>query len=164
MHIDRSELYRYLTRRYSYVDAEEVNDAVQSAIVATWEVSVLREPPRNAQAYSTVVAHRTLLRYIEYRRRHIRPVRDEETGWEALESLGAATSPASATESIVDAHAVLETIPTHYADVLRRHYLEGHTLEELAKADGITPECMRKRHERAIKCARKMFGEKPTEK
>lgn len=157
MDIDRTELYRYLTRRYSYVDVEEVQDAVQSAIAATWEVSVLREPPRNAQAYSTVVAHRMLIRQIEYRRRHMRPSYSLPNGWDDLIELAPPPISSRCVEAQVDAQTVLEALPCHYAEILRRHYLDGKTLDELARTDGVTPECMRKRHERAIKCARKMF-------
>lgn len=157
MDIDRSELYRYLTRRYSYVDVEEVRDAVQSAIAATWERSVLREPPQNLQAYSTVVAQRMLMRQIEYRRRHLNPSGILQNGWDDVGYLGHAPVTSRSAEANVDAQTVLKALPDHYASVLRRHYLDGHTLEELAHSEGVTPECMRKRHERAIKCARKMF-------
>lgn len=158
MEIDRSELYRYLTRRYSYVDVEEVRDAVQSAIAATWERSVLREPPQNVQAYSTVVAQRMLMRQIEYRRRHLNPTGILQNGWDDVGYLGYSSITSRDAEASVDAQTVLNALPDRYANILRRHYLDGHTLEELAHNEGVTPECMRKRHERAIKCARKMFA------
>ena len=41
---------------------------------------------------------------------------------------------------------------------MRMHYLEGYTLEEAATKIGVTPECLRKRHERALKWARKKFA------
>lgn len=157
MDIDRSEIYRYLTRRYAYVDVEEVRDAVQSAVAATWERSVMREPPQNIQAYSTVVAHRMLLRQIEYRRRHLSPSGMMANGWDDIGYFGhSAASPRTA-EANVDALTVLKALPDHYSSILRRHYLDGMTLEELAESDGVTPECMRKRHQRAIRYARKMF-------
>lgn len=157
MHINRSELYRLLTRRFVYVDSEDVVDAVQTAVATTWEVAILREPPRNPQAYSTVVAYRVMGRMIEHRRRFFRPYHDLRFGTQDNDGIDMALLTVEDNDVTVDAHAVLEALPANHADVLRRHYLEGKPLEELARTDGVTPECMRKRHERAIKCARKLF-------
>ncbi len=157
MHINRGDLYRLLTRRFKFADKEDAIDAVQSAVAATWEVAILREPPRNPQAYSTVVAYRVMGRMIEQRRRFRRPRMDLRMGVVDPDYLEGPLLTTDESETAYDAHAVLEALPLNHADVLRRHYLEGKPLEELARTDGVSPECMRKRHERAIKYARKLF-------
>lgn len=157
MRINRSELYRMLTRRFKYVDTEDVVDAVQTAVATTWEVAILREPPRNPQAYSTVVAHRVMCRMIEHRRRFFRPYQDLRFGTPDADVMDPSLLTVDDADSTVDAHTVLESLPVIHADVLRRHYLEGRPLEEIARLEGVTAECMRKRHERAIKHARKLF-------
>ncbi|MEY3387211.1 MAG: Sigma-70, region 4 [Bacteroidota bacterium] len=160
MHIDRSELYRLLTRRFNYVDSDDVVDAVQTAIATTWEVAILREPPRNAQAYSTVVAYRAMCRTIEYRRRFYRPRNEMRFGTPDPDYVEGPLLISDDSETTYDAHAVLESLPANQAEILRLHYLEGKPLEELARHAGVTAECMRKRHERALKHARKIFSKK----
>jgi DNA-directed RNA polymerase specialized sigma24 family protein len=99
-----------------------------------------------------------LMRQIEYRRRHLNPTGILQNGWDDVGHLGHAPVTSRGAEASVDAQTVLKALPDHYASILRRHYLDGLTLEELANTEGVTPECMRKRHERAIKYARKIFS------
>jgi DNA-directed RNA polymerase specialized sigma24 family protein len=49
-------------------------------------------------------------------------------------------------------------MPENYAVVLRKHYMEGLPLEEIARQEGVSGECIRKRHERALRYARKLFA------
>jgi RNA polymerase sigma factor (sigma-70 family) len=63
-----------------------------------------------------------------------------------------------ALDAKVDAASILTSLPSHYAEVLRMHYLEGLTLDETSRRLGCTAQSVRKRHERALRWARKRFA------
>jgi RNA polymerase sigma factor (sigma-70 family) len=130
--------------------ADDVHEAIQYAVVVAYEASMAREPLLNVQAYVTTVAHRALARTALERRKMM----TMETPPEEHEG----TSEVH--DDRVDAHAILGVLPPRYADVLRRHYLEGLPLEDIAREDGVSGPSVRKRHERAIKLARRLFAGK----
>lgn len=149
MQIDRNELYRILSRRYVGTMADDIHEAIQYAVVVAYESSMAREPLQNVQAYVTTVAHRALARFAEARRK---VVRSEVAADEQMADL-------ERHDDRVDALVILGALPPSYAEVLRRHYLEGQTLEEIARGQGVTGQSIRKRHERALKLARRIFTE-----
>lgn len=157
MIVDRNELYRVLTRKYYGAMRDDVHEAVQHAVVATYEASVLREPPHNVQAYVTTVASRALARSRAYSRRFVHPERDTFDGWASFEGLASPLVVVEQHDPTMDASIVIKAMPENYALVLRQHYIEGLPLEEIARQAGVSAECMRKRHERALKHARKLF-------
>ncbi|MCX6141048.1 MAG: sigma-70 family RNA polymerase sigma factor [Candidatus Kapabacteria bacterium] len=157
MNVDRNELYRHLTRKYTGMRHDDVHEAVQYAVVVAYETSVLREPPHNLQAYVTTVASRAMSRAITLSRRFVHPERDMYDGWASLEDADSPLITVEAHETNVDAERVITSMPNTYASLLRKHYMEGLPLEQIAKQEGVSPECVRKRHERALKHARKLF-------
>ena len=157
MHVNRSELYRYLTRRYSGATSDDVDEAIQHAVTVTYEMSVLREPPNNAQAYIATVATRALTRTIARSRTMVHPDRDEEYGWMPYERVASPLVVVPRHDEAVDTATVLARLSAQDAALLRRHYLEGIPFEEIAREWDLTPECVRKRHERALKRARALF-------
>ncbi len=150
MQVDRNELYRLLTRRYVGTLADDVHEAIQYAVVVAYEASMAREPLQNVQAYVTTVAHRALARTATERRKvmSVKHLPEEQQG-----------AP-EAHDDRVDANVILGVLPPRYAEVLRRHYLEGLPLEDIARDEGVSGPSIRKRHERALKLARRLFAEK----
>jgi len=157
VNVDRNELYRHLTRKYAGARHDDVHEAVQYAVVVAYEVSVLHEPPHNVQAYVTTVANRAMSRTVSNARRFVHPERDTFDGWASLENADSPLITVEQHETSVDAGRVIHAMPDSYADVLRKHYMEGLPMEEIAKQEGVSGECIRKRHERALKFARKLF-------
>jgi hypothetical protein len=157
MQVNRAELYRFLSRRYSAASSDDVDEAIQHAVTVTYEMSVLREAPNNAQAYVTTVATRALARSVARTRSMVHPDRDEEYGWMPYERTSSPLVVTPVHEDVVDASTVLSTLPEQDAALLRRHYLEGIPFEEIAREWDLKPECVRKRHERALKRARALF-------
>lgn len=158
MQVNRGELYRFLSRRYSAASSDDVDEAIQHAVTVTYEMSVLREAPNNAQAYVTTVAARTLARTVARSRSMVHPDRDEEYGWMPYERTSSHLVVVPSHENDVDASTVLSRLPEQDAALLRRHYLEGMPFEEIARELDLKPECVRKRHERALKRARSLFA------
>ena len=157
MEVNRSELYRFLTRRYSAATPDDVDEAIQHAVTVTYEMSVMREAPNNAQAYVTTVAARALARTVTRTKSMVHPDRDDEYGWMPYERASSPLVVIPAHEDVVDASTVLAGLPEQDAALLRRHYLDGMPFEEIAREWDLKPECIRKRHERALKRARSLF-------
>ena len=157
MYVDRNELYRVLTRKYHGMQRDDVHEAVQHAVVVAYEACIMREPPHNIQAYVTTVASRALARSKSYSRKFVHPERDTFDGWSLLEEDSSILRATEDHATTVDAGRVISAMPEHYATVLRKHYIEGLPFEEIARQIGVTAECVRKRHERALKHARKLF-------
>ncbi|MBL0321240.1 MAG: sigma-70 family RNA polymerase sigma factor [Ignavibacteria bacterium] len=155
--VDRSELYRHLTRRYAGALPDDVHEAVQYAVVVAYETSVMREPPYNLQAYVTTVANRVMSRHAANARRFVHPERDGTDGWSPFEDRDSPLVTTEDHETTVDAGRVIGAMPDTYAEVLRKHYMLGLPLEEIARQEGVSGECIRKRHERALRYARKLF-------
>lgn len=158
MKVNRGELYRFLSRRYSAASPDDVDEAIQHAVTVTYEMSVLREAPNNAQAYVTTVATRALARTVSRTRSMVHPDRDVEYGWMPYEHVASPLVVVPSHDDAVDASTVLARLPELDAALLRRHYLEGIPFEEIARELELTPECVRKRHERALKRARSLFA------
>jgi RNA polymerase sigma factor (sigma-70 family) len=157
MNVNRGELYRFLSRRYSAASPDDVDEAIQHAVTVTYEMSVLREAPNNAQAYVTTVATRALARTVSRTRSMVHPDRDDEYGWIPYEHVSSPLVVMPTHDDTVDASTVLSGLPERDAALLRRHYLEGIPFEVIAQELELTPECVRKRHERALKRARSLF-------
>ena len=112
-------------------------------------------PRPDPDAFATVVARRSIGRQMKRSLRNVYPDRDEKTSWDRIATQTHALDVIEHHETNITAHDVIESAPDKYSEVLRLHYLEGFTLNEAAQQVGVTPECMRKRHERALKWARK---------
>ncbi len=160
MTVDRNELYRYLTRKYRSASTDDVHDAVQYAVVVAYEASTLREPPQNVQAYITTVASRALARSYTKSRNIVRSEPQQGDVWDYAVGYGALKAERDVHDAAVDASSVLHALPATYAEVLRKHYLEGLSFEEIGRNEGVAGAAVRKRHERALKHARKMFAER----
>lgn len=158
MVVDRNELYRHLTRRYAGALPDDVHEAVQYAVVVAYETSVMREPPHNLQAYVTTVANRVMSKHAALAKRFVHPERDTFDGWSSFEDDDSPLVTKEDHETNVDAGRVIGAMPDTYAEVLRKHYMQGLSLEEIAKQEGVSSQCIRKRHERALKYARKLFA------
>ena len=85
MEIDKSELYRMITRTFPRSHFDDVHDVIQATMAYAWERSQLREQPLNAQAYATVIAKRMMLKLVMQRRRYLYPDRESAHGWETLQ-------------------------------------------------------------------------------
>ncbi len=152
-------LYRLLTRQFVGVDREDVRDAIGAAQLVTCERAMMaREPVLNEEAFMTCVARRALNVAVKRKKRHQFPQEGGDEGWAIFEREYLYVEPAEEIDAVVESHRLFEKLPTRYAEVLRLHYLEGITLDEASKRLGVTAECMRKRHERALRMARRMFG------
>jgi RNA polymerase sigma factor (sigma-70 family) len=98
-----------------------------------------------------------LSRQLQRQRRFLYPDHDPFLPWKDLEG-APQVSKIENHESVIDVADILEQAPDTYAEVLRLHYLEGLPLEEAAEKLGVSGACLRKRHERALKWARKHFA------
>jgi len=161
MHGD-SYLYRLLTRRFPTMHADDVVDAIYEAREAHLQQAMrVGRVVENVVAYTTVVAKRALSRT---HRRKMLVLTEEYIGEGQLEAcLDKAdadrfSEEVDALDASIECGRILERIPVNYAEVLRMHYLEGITLDETSKRLGCSPQCIRKRHERALRWARKRFG------
>jgi RNA polymerase sigma factor (sigma-70 family) len=159
--MNAQELYRCLSRQFPRARTEDVYDAIYGAYECVLMMSDHSdEQIRNVQAFATVVARRILTKDY-YRRRRITNEADVGTAtmvvMESLEAADRYRSQEGAEDARMDTERIMTELPEQYAELLRRHYLEGHTFESLAKEYGCSPESLRKRHERALKWARKRF-------
>jgi RNA polymerase sigma factor (sigma-70 family) len=154
------DLYRVLRRQFPRVDQEDLVEAVREAVVVSYlSDHQLQGGIRNVEAFSTIVARRSLGRELRRQRRLVHPDRAEQYGWDEIDVQTRTMIDEEATcAAAIDASDIMEAMPDNYAEVMRMHYMEGLTLEEAAQRAGVTSECMRKRHERAIKWARRRFG------
>jgi len=152
-------LYRLLTRQFAGVDKEDVRDAIGAAQLVTCERAMMaREPVLNEEAFMTCVARRALNVSVKRKKRLQYPQDAGDEGWAIFEREYLYNEPSETLDATVDSRRLLETLPHSYAEVLRLHYLEGITLDEASRRLGITAECMRKRHERALRMARRLLG------
>jgi len=163
MEREPADVYRRYERQFPLCSPDDVDDAKSAATIATlYAVRAAREPVYDAPAFEYRVMSRYLMRISKWKRKHLYPdASEDESGWTKVEEILASqqtTSTTSAMENHLETEGVLRKLPTHYAQVLNLHYLEGLTLEEAAQRIGVTGTCMRKRHERALKLARRILG------
>lgn len=152
-------LYRLLSRQFAGVDRDDVQDAISTAQLVRFERTLtLREPVLNEEAFMTCVARRALNVAVKRKNRHYFPQEAGEEGWAMFEREYMYFEPEAELDASLESKRLLESMPSNYAEVLRMHYLEGITLDEASKRVGVTPECMRKRHERALRMARRALG------
>lgn len=158
---DAQELYKSLSRQFPRARAEDVYDAIYDAYECVLIAHDRAEDQiRNIQAFATVVARRILTKD-HYRHRRIANETDLGSAtmvvMESQEATLAYRRTERAEEARLDTERIMMELPNQYAELLRRHYLEGCTFEQLAKEYGCSAESLRKRHERALKWARKRF-------
>lgn len=154
MDIDKSELYRMITRTFPRTHYDDVHDVIQATVAIEWECLQTREAPVNRQAYATVVARRMMMKMVHHRQRFVYPDRESVHGWETLQEEKGCLLTEQQTEQDLDIQQVLRGLPEKYAIILRRHYLEGASLREIAEEMNIAAPAMRKRHQRALTLAR----------
>ena len=156
-----ASLYRVIKRQFPSAEREQVVEAVREAIyVAFMTVRERCVEVYNVEAFMTTVARRSIARELRRQRRIIRPDVGDYISWDAVESDGPSVRDVESDHAAsIDAADIMQAMPPTYAEVMRLYYLEGLTHEQVAERIGITPACVRKRHERAIKWARKTFGE-----
>lgn len=158
MEIDKSELYRMITRTFPRSHYDDVQDVIQATVSYAWESSQVREPPMNPQAYATVIAKRMMLKLVMQRRRYMYPDRESAHGWETLQEEEECLLDEHVPDVTVDVQQLLSILPDHYAMILRKHYLEGMPLRVIADELCVAHPTMRKRHQRALQLARRFFG------
>jgi RNA polymerase sigma factor (sigma-70 family) len=159
MEVDLGSVYRTLAKRFRAVDRNDLDDAVATSRAVMWEVRDQGTVVHNAEAYCMTVARRELSREVRRQRRHFYPDQVGPEEWGDIGNANAAVVVIEEPEVQADVNEVLEQAPNLYAEIMRLHYLEGRSLEEIAKHLGITAEAARKRHERALKWARRTFAE-----
>lgn len=162
MNAAEGQLYRYLTRCFPVMKPDDVYDAMNEARGEQLRQSLaLGRVVENVAAYTTVVARRSLAKAF---RRRLTMVSVEQVGESTIEAaaervdVDRCTDELRALDAKVDAASILTSLPSHYAEVLRMHYLEGLTLDETSRRLGCTAQSVRKRHERALRWARKRFA------
>lgn len=158
-----ADVYRRYERLFPHCSPDDVDDAMSVAAIAAYHsVHTAREPINDAPAFQYRVMSRFLIRATKRRYRFVFPDQAESaTGWDAIEDVrdeGRLLETTETLEDRLETEAILDHLPAHYAQVLNLHYLEGYTLEEAAHKVGVSGPCMRKRHERALKVARKIMG------
>jgi RNA polymerase sigma factor (sigma-70 family) len=158
VHIDRDHVYREMIRRFGAGVAEEANDAVAQSAVAIWMARESGTTIYNANAFCTVVAKRALLRAKAWHQRHVYPDRDRKVDWTRVSEWEETMQVEVNHDAGIDAETIIDAAPENYAEVFRMVYLEGRTMEDIARELNVTPECIRKRHERALKWARNKFS------
>jgi RNA polymerase sigma factor (sigma-70 family) len=158
MELMSSELYRTLSRRYNGMEGEDIQDALSASTLVVLERSAHLEPIENVDAFMTVVAKRELSKQHKRRMPLVFPDASNLLTWEKIETQTSTCEEIENTENRSDVGRVLDSMPPAYAEVLRMHYLEGMTLQGIADVLQINPCCVRKRHERALRCAKKVFS------
>lgn len=158
MEVDKSELYRLITRTFPRSMYDDVHDVMQVSIVQTWLRRAMKEPPVNQQAYASAIAKRLMSKLVHHRNRFVYPDRETMRGWETLQEERGCLVHEQSTDESLDIQRVLKVLPEHYAYVLRRHYLEGISLRQIADELCVTAPAMRKRHQRALQLAREYVG------
>jgi RNA polymerase sigma factor (sigma-70 family) len=157
MEVDLGSVYRTLARRFRAMDRNDLDDAVATSRAVMWEVRDQGVVVHNAEAYCMTVARRELSRELRRQRRHFYPDQIGPEEWGEIGHAHAAVVVIEAPEVQADVNEVLEQAPELFAEIMRLHYLEGRSLEEIARVLGISPGAARKRHERALKWARRTF-------
>lgn len=138
---------------------EDVRDAISSATVVLLErLTIAEKSVDNIQAFVTTVARR-ILSNIERQRRVI----DSSDAWDATrymkyEQKYLSVDEEAALDDQFETTMLMESLPIPYADVLRRRYLDGYSFEEISAETGISAACLRQRHARALRAARKILS------
>lgn len=138
-------------------DPDDIDDAVAVADAVAWQAREGGVELRNADAYRTIVAKRALGHALKRQRKHVYPDRDDSIAWSTIPEAEVSAYGYEDPSIPIDARGIISQAPVNYAEVLRLHYLEGLTFEDAAVRLGVSAECLRKRHERALKWARKKF-------
>lgn len=159
MYLNNASLYRFLTKTFVMARAEDVKDAISVSTMAMLERNTPDNPILNVEAFRTTVAIRALHREYGRKRKFDYPDSHEYLCWDDYHATSEALIVNETASATIDANDIVEQAPNQYAEVMRLCYLEGLTLKEAAEQVGISHVAMRKRHERAIKWARKKFGE-----
>jgi len=163
MEISERHLSRIIQSAFRQLSADDIEDVLAEVRSAIFTAQSAGKVILNVHAYSCTVAKRRASVYARQKRRYVSaeadPLDDSE-GWTVLDTLTADAGSGNC-EDEIDVASVLREVPRHYATVLRRHYLEGEDFGLIASAEGVSDVCIRKRHERALKWARKRF--KPRE-
>jgi RNA polymerase sigma factor (sigma-70 family) len=159
MEINGAALYRTVAKRFTHAAPDELDDAVSASLVAIWEAREAGVELHRPEAYATTVARRAVGAQIRWRSKNVYPDSDERLDWKMLQLENGVLVEHPDHGAGVDALRVVAEAPTVYADVLRRHYLEGMDFSQIAEIDSVTTACVRKRHERALKWARQHFHE-----
>jgi RNA polymerase sigma factor (sigma-70 family) len=159
MLINNQKLTDYLRSRFQLLCEQDITEIVAYAESYIWEVQKDGRVVEKPDAYAMTIVQRLAIATIRRNQRHLYPDTDEEDAitWDDLCATCGMLTDSYNPEDDYDAEAVLHEAPEHYAQVLRMHYLEGLDLAQVAKETGLTPACVRKRHERALKWARKYF-------
>lgn len=154
-------LYRVVSRQFPGAERDDLAEAVREAIyVALMTVRDRCIDLYNAEAFMVTVARRAMARELRRQRRLVRPDKGEHISWESVEGeFRELPDEEESHAAAIDAADIVRAMPANYAEVMRLYYLEGLTHEQVAERIGVSPQCARKRHERAIKWARKTFGE-----
>jgi len=160
--IMNAEIYRSLTRKFDKAGNDDIYDAMSTSALVILERSPLLEPIQNQDAFRVVVARRELIRRHKKLDPLLFPDGDAVNTWEKVAIATHSYVEAHTTENKSDVARVLESIPERYSEVLRMHYLEGMTMEEIAVKLNLKSHCIRKRHERALKVAKKVFSSSGT--
>lgn len=153
----RGELHRRIHKYYKEALEDDVDEGIAAANLALWEATRKGVVIENQRAFSICVAKRYVAGIMQYRTKHLHPEQSEGQPVQGTEVWQDMVSVQSNEYARLDVATILAESPASYAEVLRKHYLEGETLEEIARETGNTSACIRKRHERALKWARKHF-------
>ncbi|MCO6466462.1 MAG: sigma-70 family RNA polymerase sigma factor [Bradyrhizobiaceae bacterium] len=157
MNAEFYDVYRNVRNKYRMATNEDVEDALAEARIALWLSKRRGQTIRCVRAFATCVAQRYVWSAMRRRTKYQYPDGDDCGAWSNLEATVSQLMVYPEHQNHLDAQTVLHESPAHYAEVLRRHYLEGETLEQIAQDIGATAACVRKRHERALNWARKHF-------
>lgn len=138
---------------------EDVRDAISSATVVLLErLTIAEKSVDNIQAFVTTVARR-ILSNIERQRRML----DSSDAWDVArytkyEQKYLSVDDEATIDDRFETTMLMESLPIPYADVLRRRYLDGYSFEEISAETGISAACLRQRHARALRAARKILS------
>ncbi len=158
METPNSEIYRSLIKRFNSMDKEDIRDAMSNSVLVVLERSPALDPIQNAEAFMIVVAHRELSRRHTKQKPFVFPDSNPYFSWDKVEMEAGECVDVLELENKSDVGRVLDSMPPPYAEVLRMHYLQGMTLESIAAELELKASCIRKRHERALNCAKQVFS------
>ncbi len=158
MQLNTRMVHQYITKRYSDASSDDIDDAVSYSFITVWKATEAGVVIRCPEAFAITVAKRAITAQIRWREKYVHPDDDSRYDW-PIESSRFFGYELPDPTTRMDAEQILREAPATYATVLRKHYLEGQSFNDIATSDGITPACVRKRHERALKWARKHFAE-----
>jgi RNA polymerase sigma-70 factor (ECF subfamily) len=129
-------------------DDTSADDLVQDCFVELWQRRHKLENIQSIKAYLYRCVHNKALNYIKSKKiktsalaKELENIPDEEEVMRA--------------EIISRLLEVIDHLPARMKEVMRMHYLEGKSLEEIGAAIGIDPETARSHRYRAIQLVRK---------